>query len=862
LLSSRGIHGGSCLDLISMSGGNDTSTTNETISILDSTPAEICRENGSGLIFPLIENEYEWNDYGRAALYLLFLGWCFMGVAIVSDIFMEAIERVTSKRRRKFNTATHRYVTVRVWNPTVANLTLMALGSSAPEILLSIIELLGNQVFAGDLGPSTIVGSAAFNLFIISAVCVMAIPTGEVRYIKETNVYIVTAIFSILAYVWLILILDLISPNVVEIWEAVVTFIFFPVLVGIAYAADIGVIGSSDSLRGRGTVITADMSPEELKDLEEDIRRRHGASITREQVAQIMEIECTEPSSIATYRRRNKHHKHKESKGAIPSSKIVPITEDEEHGKVGDDSPAKERCVFSFVMMSVACMENCGHVEVVVTRSGLLHFPASIAFRTKDGTATSHEDFVPIEGRLSFQADEVEKSFQVEIVDDDRAEDQEEFTCELYDPQVDGNALCQGALGDVPVTTIKIIDKDIPGILAFDHENDSLDVKANVDSDVTVEALIKRMEGASGLVSCKYRTEAATAQAGEDFEPVEGTLEFLHGECEKKIELTIKGRKRYEATQMFRVLLEEPEGGAKFDESTDGGDENCILTVFVRSDVVIRDPIDRIKSTLVVRWDRAKTGNVNWGNQFKDALFNVYGDDEDDGDEAEERSVASKATAWAFHIIQLPWKVVFASIPPTDYCGGWVCFCCSLIAIGLVTAVIGDVAAIFGCCLGIKAMGTAITFVALGTSLPDTFASKTAAQQDPHADASAGNVTGSNSVNVFLGLGMPWTIGAIYWTLGTTQEWRDRFGPDFASGAIDSGFASGAFIVKAGDLAFSVTIFSICACICVAVLFVRRRLFGGELGGPFLGKIVSAVVLVSLWVFYIAMSFWKMGESS
>jgi solute carrier family 8 (sodium/calcium exchanger) len=29
---------------------------------------------------------------------------------------------------------------VAVWNPTVANLTLMALGSSAPEILLSVIE--------------------------------------------------------------------------------------------------------------------------------------------------------------------------------------------------------------------------------------------------------------------------------------------------------------------------------------------------------------------------------------------------------------------------------------------------------------------------------------------------------------------------------------------------------------------------------------------------------------------------------------------------------------------------------------------------------------------------------------------------
>ena len=44
-------------------------------------------------------------------------------------------------------------VQVRIWNDTVANLTLMALGSSAPEILLSIIEILGNNFYAGKLGP-------------------------------------------------------------------------------------------------------------------------------------------------------------------------------------------------------------------------------------------------------------------------------------------------------------------------------------------------------------------------------------------------------------------------------------------------------------------------------------------------------------------------------------------------------------------------------------------------------------------------------------------------------------------------------------------------------------------------------------
>ena len=40
----------------------------------------------------------------------------------------------------------------------------MALGSSAPEILLNVIEITTGKFMAGDLGPSTIVGSAAFNL--------------------------------------------------------------------------------------------------------------------------------------------------------------------------------------------------------------------------------------------------------------------------------------------------------------------------------------------------------------------------------------------------------------------------------------------------------------------------------------------------------------------------------------------------------------------------------------------------------------------------------------------------------------------------------------------------------------------------
>lgn len=44
----------------------------------------------------------------------------------------------------------------------------------------------------------------------------------------------------------------------------------------------------------------------------------------------------------------------------------------------------------------------------------------------------------------------------------------------------------------------------------------------------------------------------------------------------------------------------------------------------------------------------------------------------------------------------------------------------------------------------------------------DTFASKVAAVNDKYADASVGNVTGSNAVNVFLGIGIAWTMAAFY----------------------------------------------------------------------------------------------------
>jgi solute carrier family 8 (sodium/calcium exchanger) len=193
----------------------------------------------------------------------------------------------------------------------------------------------------------------------------------------------------------------------------------------------------------------------------------------------------------------------------------------------------------------------------------------------------------------------------------------------------------------------------------------------------------------------------------------------------------------------------------------------------------------------------------------------------------------------------------FALIPPTDYGGGWVTFCIALCFIGGVTAVIGDMAALLGCCMNIPDSITAITFVALGTSLPDTFASKSAAVQDEYADASIGNVTGSNSVNVFLGLGMPWLFGSIYWNGNPTDKWKKAY-PE-----LSQVYPEGKFIVKSGDLGFSVTVFTIVAIVCIGTLMVRRKVVGYELGGHKGIKVVSTCFLVSLWFVYIGLSSWN-----
>lgn len=88
-------------------------------------------------------------------------------------------------------------------------------------------------------GPGRVhAGSAAYNLLIISAVCIISVPSGETRRISDFPVFAFTALFSLWSYAWLVIVYRIWTPNVITMAEALLTIAFEFVLVGVSYLLD------------------------------------------------------------------------------------------------------------------------------------------------------------------------------------------------------------------------------------------------------------------------------------------------------------------------------------------------------------------------------------------------------------------------------------------------------------------------------------------------------------------------------------------------------------------------------------------------------------------------------------------------
>ncbi|KAM9729037.1 sodium/calcium exchanger 2a isoform 1-T1 [Menidia menidia] len=873
------------------SSGNTTTSGKRTCS-----DDVVCRP---GILLPvwLPLNPPVGEQTGRAIIYFACLMYMFLGVSIIADRFMASIEVITSQEKEVTITKPNgetTVMTVRIWNETVSNLTLMALGSSAPEILLSLIEVCGHNFDAGELGPGTIVGSAAFNMFVIIGLCVWVIPDGESRKIKHLRVFFITAFWSIFAYIWLYLILAVISPGIVEVWEAIVTLLYFPVCVLLAWIADRRMLFykymhkryRADKRHGIVVEMEGDLSPKGIDVIMDgklsdgsacpgnsssatvSVQTGHELDQDKDEVVRILKdlkekhpdkdldqlIEMANYSALVHQKKSRAFYRIQATRMMIGAGNILKRHAADHRRRKGREDADKATCShIYFDSAQYQCTENCGSLTlVVILDGGTGQNTFYVDYCTENGSANAGSDYEFTEGTLVFKPGETQKEIKVNILDDDIFEEDEHFFVRLHKLRLEEaggegtGTPPKGRLVEPLVATITIFDDDHAGIFTFGQE-----VLRVSESSGMLTVTVVRNSGSRGTVAVPYHTEDGSAKAGVDYEEVKGELEFTNEQTSQILQVRIINVEEYEKQENFFIVLEDPKWlkrgisalllnqGAPTPEEEEARKISemgkPILGEHRRLEVIIQEACDFKTPNGVLDQNTVDKllkdtnlavviGTHSWREQFIEAVTVSAGDEEEG---QEERT--PNCFDYFMHILCIFWKVLFACIPPTEYWNGWACFLVSICVIGLLTAVIGDLASHFGCTVGLRDTVTAVVFVALGTSVPDTFASKVAATQDQYADACVGNVTGSNAVNVFLGIGLAWSVAAIYWEV---------------KGKV--------FRVDPGSLAFSVTLFTIFAFLCMGMLMLRRKpSIGGELGGPRIPKILTSLLFFGLWFLYI-----------
>ncbi|KAF3845287.1 hypothetical protein F7725_008450 [Dissostichus mawsoni] len=535
----------------------------------------------AGIILPIWypEDPSMGDKIARVIVYFVAMIYMFLGVSIISDRFMAAIEVITSQERelviKKPNGETTT-TTIRVWNETVSNLTLMALGSSTPEILLTLIEVCGHGFVSGELGPATIVGSAAFNMFVIIGLCVSVVPQGEVRKVKHLRVFFVTAGWSVFAYIWLYMILAVFSPNEVQVWEGLLTLAFFPICVFLAWIADRRLLffkfmhkkyhhdkhRGTEGERSKGIEMDGKMVNSHFMDgsaasnligliesKEVDESRRDMIRILKDLKQKHPEKELDQLVEMANYYALSHQQKSRafyriqatrmmtgagnilKKHVAEQAKKSVSIQE------IHVEEPEEYVSRIAFDPAVYQCLENCGAaILTVIRRGGDINKTIYVDYKTEDGSANAGADYEFSEGTVVFKPGEMFREINIGIIDDDIFEEDEHFfvrlgnlrVLETEDEVLSPNSLPypKAMLGFPAVATVTILDDDHSGIFTF--ESGSMHVSESIG---IMEVKVLRTSGARGTVIVPFRTVEAIAKGGgEDFEDNYGELEFKNDE--------------------------------------------------------------------------------------------------------------------------------------------------------------------------------------------------------------------------------------------------------------------------------------------------------------------------------------------
>lgn len=175
---------------------------------------------------------------------------------------------------------------------------------------------------------------------------------------------------------------------------------------------------------------------------------------------------------------------------------------------------------FGFECLHYSVSEASGSLKIkILNKKGQR---GRVRAKTIDAEAIAGDDYEAVDEILDFKQGEKFKFVEVKINDDDNWEPDEDFFCQLYDPQ-DGSELT----GKDTRTRVTIIDDDKPGQICFEETKN---IKV-LGSEQYCEVVILRKNGADGVVTVDYETmqldsSEHTATPNVDYVPCSGTLTF------------------------------------------------------------------------------------------------------------------------------------------------------------------------------------------------------------------------------------------------------------------------------------------------------------------------------------------------
>nr|KAG5703829.1 hypothetical protein BaRGS_031463 [Batillaria attramentaria] len=569
---------------------------------------------------------------------------------------MCSIERITSTTRTVRTpdpTSETGYTEeeVLVWNSTVANLSLMALGTSAPEILLSVIETLGKGMKAG-----------------------------------------------IFAYVWLAFVLLGTSPNEVEIWEAAATLIFFPTLLVVAYLADRNCFRDEQAAPQRKlssssaisvTVITKDSTTSSRismtsQNVTQSANPNQSESVSEggDEDEEEEEEENFEPTSsldeasseaiTGVFRTRSLrrckvwavigqlaalalNHNIDEDTAAkltamqmneekprsrywyrINAARIIggarklqrKVSSSAAHeaemamAAVTDHADGGGRTIVEFSTSGVAVMDGETLARVSIRRRGKqdttfkvrLVYGACLAFkfvytRTHNIVVVSSADDYKQAAMCRYRQDVVYgrvETLSGTAVAGETFEPLEEVITFKAGETLKRTHITIHASSMVRANEFFYVKLHLEG-------ESEAQIGENAICSVTI---INYKGGAEGEVSVQWCTKDITAIAGQAYEPGDGVLVFEPGELHKSIEIILYPIQQAERDDSFAVLLLDARGGATLGRLT-----TCVVTII--SDDEYNEIVNRIVTKAAAESDPLQS-DTSYADQFRQA-FNVNG---------------------------------------------------------------------------------------------------------------------------------------------------------------------------------------------------------------------------------------------